>query len=132
MWWPSPNWYEAHLSAGATTGTQWAVADGLIADTPGAESETYLLLANPSDTSGPADVTLYDSAGRSLTKTFPVAAHSRVNVPVSVEFPDAPRAGFAALIQSSGPPLVVERALYTNVTGQTWAAGSASLATRLQ
>ena len=25
MWWPSPNWYEAHLSAGTTsTGTKWA------------------------------------------------------------------------------------------------------------
>ena len=29
MWWPSPNWYEAHLSAGATTtGTRWALAEG--------------------------------------------------------------------------------------------------------
>jgi len=55
MWWPSPNWYEAHLSAGSTTtGTRWALADGLVTNTAGAETETYILLANTSPMSGSA------------------------------------------------------------------------------
>jgi hypothetical protein len=34
MWWPRDQWYEAHLSAGATaTGTRWALAEGDV--TPG-------------------------------------------------------------------------------------------------
>jgi hypothetical protein len=36
------------------------------------------------------------------------------------------------IIQSSGPPIVVERAMYTNVNGQIWAAGTDALATKLQ
>ena len=34
MWWPSPNWYEGHISAGTTTtGTKWALAEGEINST---------------------------------------------------------------------------------------------------
>ena len=55
---------------------------------------------------------------------------------VSVEFPDLflgfKPDSFGALIESSGPPIVVERAMYSTVNGQTWAAGTAALATKLQ
>jgi hypothetical protein len=139
MWWPSPNWYEAHLSAGATTtGTRWALADGY-AD--GIANETYILIANTSNTPGTADVTVYyDAVGGgvgSKVKTFTLPANSRVNVQVSVEFPEIgtiqglPQS-FGAIIQSSGPPIVVERAMYSNVGDQIWAAGTDALATRLQ
>jgi hypothetical protein len=137
MWWPSPNWYEAHLSAGATTtGTKWALADGQV----DAASETYILLANTSSTPGTADVTVYYTAAgqtttTSETKTFTLAPNSRTNVQVGVEFPNiATRGatGFATIIQSSGPPIVVERAVYTTNNNQTWAAGTDALATRLQ
>jgi len=135
MWWPSPNWYEAHLSAGSTTtGTTWALADGLASNTPaGSESETYILIANTSNTPGSADVTLYFGDGSTLTKTFTLQPNSRTNVQVSFEFPNAVgKGGFGTLIQSSGPPIVAERAIYTNAGGQTWAAGSDALGTKLQ
>jgi hypothetical protein len=135
MWWPSPNWYEAHLSAGSTTtGTRWALAEGLVTATAGSETETYILIANTSATAGSADVTLYFTDGTSKTKTFTLAANSRVNVQVSAEFPDAINStgGFGTIIQSSGPPIVVERAIYSNANGQVWAAGSDALATKLQ
>jgi len=134
MWWPSPNWYEAHLSAGSTTtGTRWALADGLVTNTAGAETETYILLANTSPVSGSAAVTLYFPDGSSKTKTYALSANSRFNVQVSVEFPEAlNKEGFGTIIQSDGLQLVVERAIYSNANGQTWAAGSDALGAKLQ
>jgi hypothetical protein len=127
-------WYEAHLSAGATTtGTKWALADGLVTNTPGTETETYVLIANTSATPGTADVTLYFGDGSSKMKTFQLPANSRVNVQVSIEFPDAVgKGGYGTIIQSSGPQIVVERAMYSNANGQIWAAGTDALATKLQ
>jgi len=134
MWWPSPNWYEAHLSAGATTtGTRWALAEG---DADPYGIETYILIANTSNTPGTVDITLYDEFGRPpITKTFDLPANSRINVQVSTEFiPSGMQTEltFGAIIQSSGPPIVVERAMYNTVNGQVWAAGSDALATKLQ
>jgi Tol biopolymer transport system component len=134
MWWPSPNWYEAHLSAGATTtGTRWALAEGLVTTTPGTETETYFLIANTSTTPGTADVTLYLADGTSTTRTFTLPATSRTNVQVRAEFPDVvDKGGFGTIIQSSGPQIVVERAMYNNAAGQVWAAGTDALGTKLQ
>jgi Tol biopolymer transport system component len=134
MWWPSPNWYEAHLSAGATTtGTTWALAEGDVTNTAGAETETYILIANTSASAGTADVTLYFTFDPPVTKTIALPANSRVSVQVGTEFPSAiGKGGFGALIQSSGPQIVVERAMYSNANGQVWAAGSDALGTKLQ
>jgi len=134
MWWPSPNWYEAHLSAGATTtGTKWALAEGLVTNRPGFEVETYILIANTSAAAGAADVTLFFGDGSSLTINVPLPANSRVNVPVSVAFPTAiNKGGYGTLIQSNGPQIVVERAMYSNANGVVWAAGTDALATKLQ
>ena len=47
MWWPQPNWYEAHHAPGLTvTGTRWALAEGETGGVDGAE--TYVLIANTS------------------------------------------------------------------------------------
>jgi hypothetical protein len=134
MWWPSPNWYEAHLSVGAPApGTKWALADGLVANTPGTETETFILIANTGTTDGNADVTLFFGDGTTLTKNFTLNANSRTNVRVQTEFPDAiSKGGFGTIIQSSGVPIVVERAMYSNANGQIWAAGTDALATKLQ
>jgi hypothetical protein len=137
MWWPSPNWYEAHLSAGATTtGTVWALADGLVRSAttaPGLETDTYVLIANTSIAAGTADVTLFFFDGSSKTRTFPLPANSRLNVQISAEFPEAiDKGGYGTIIRSSGVPIVVERAMYTNSNGQIWSAGTDALATRLQ
>ncbi len=142
MWWPKGNWYEGHLAAGATTtGTKWALAEGEVNNIPGSEAETYILIANTSDTPGTATVTAYWSDGtapQSVVVDLP--AHSRQNVPISTTFPYRPvppqlgtvERDFGAIIESSGPPIVVERSIYSNANGVTWAAGTAALGTKLQ
>ena len=40
MWWPQPNWYEAHNAPGTTvTGTRWALAEGFVGGPK--QAETY-------------------------------------------------------------------------------------------
>ncbi len=49
MWWPKNQWYEAHVSAGATTtGTRWASPKARSSPTP-STAKPYILIANTSD-----------------------------------------------------------------------------------
>ena len=83
--------------------------------------------------SGVADVTIFFGDGTSLTTNLPMPANSRVSIPVSLTFPAAMnKGGFGTIIQSNGLPIVVERAMYTNANGATWAAGTDALGTKLQ
>jgi hypothetical protein len=132
-WWPKGEWYESHVSAGATTtGTKWALADGEV--TIG--GDTYILIANTSATAGSATVTLLPEfgIGDPVTITRNLEPSSRVTVAVSEILP--PFAGslrrFGALIESNGVEIVVERSIYTSVGGITWSAGTAALGTKLQ
>ena len=131
MWWPKGEWYEAHVSAGATTtGTRWALADGEVSDI----TETYILIANTSTTAGTATVTLLEEGGTPVPIVVDLQPSSRVNVPVSVYLPAGSnvKRRFGALIETTGAEIVVERAMYSNVGGITWSAGTAALGTRLQ
>ena len=136
MWWPgaSSTWQEAHSSPGATAvGTRWVSAEGEVGGA--AAVATYVLIANTSTTAGTARVTLLFEDGTSAERTFPVAATSRFNVDVGTEFPVSAGRRFGVVVESLGSPqaqLVVERAMYANAGGVTWAAGSNALATRLQ
>jgi hypothetical protein len=141
MWWPGPAmggemWIEAHNSPGATaTGTRWALAEGEVGGTQAAE--TYVLIANTSDTAGSARVTLYFADGTSAERTFPLLPRSRRNVAVSGDFPARPTSTFSVVIDSlavdggAAAQIVVERAMYTSPGGLTWTAGTNALATRL-
>jgi hypothetical protein len=137
MWWPGPQaatWHEAHNSAGATvTGTRWAVADG---ETGGsANVSTYVLIANPSATAATVRVTLLFDSIIPLSREFPIAANSRFNVDMGREFPfGGVSRSYGVLVESIGStpvPIVVERAMYSDARGVTWAAGTNVLATRL-
>jgi alpha-tubulin suppressor-like RCC1 family protein len=139
MWWPvaAATWYEGHNSPGTTTtGTKWALAEGEVGGPR--EVETYLLIANPSATTGTVQVTLLFEDGTSAKRTFAVLATSRFNVDVGTEFPEARDRRFGAIVESLGPrlptpePIVVERSMYWNAGGKTWAAGTNALATKLQ
>ncbi len=137
MWWPGPTsatWAEAHNSAGATaTGVAWALAEGEVGGPY--STDTYILLANTSAWTGTAKVTLYFEDGTSSERAFTVPATSRSNVWVRAEFPNAVGRRFGAVIESLGETpaqLVVERAMYSNASGVTWAAGTNALATRLR
>lgn len=136
MWWPGDgnSWHEAHNSAGATvTGTTWVLAEGEVGGTRGID--TYILLANTSAQAGQAQVTLLLEDGSVASKTFGIEATSRTNVAVAAEFPEAVGRRFGAIVQSLGATpaqIVVERAMYSNADGVSWAAGTNALATRLQ
>jgi hypothetical protein len=132
MWWPSPNWYEAHLAAGTnTSGTRWGLADGEIGSQAGEVHETYILIANLGG-DGMATVTLLVEGGEPVVTQIPLKAQSRTNVPVSGLFPAGANVRFGAVIESDGVPIVVERAMYTSAGGVTWTAGTAAVATKLQ
>lgn len=136
MWWPrnSTEWFEGHDSSGAlASGTKWGVADGEVGGALG--TETYLLIANTSNTDGTVQVTLHFEDGTTSTLTRPLAANSRTNIAVGVDVPSAVNRRFGAVVESVGPnpvQIVVERAMYSNSGGVRWAAGSNNLATRLR
>jgi hypothetical protein len=136
MWWPSTGgpWYEAHNSPGETvTGTRWAMAEG---ESGGpSDKQTYILLANTSSFGGSARVTLLFEDGTTAERTFTLPANSRTSVSVQIEFASVGGRRYGALVESLGATsaeLVVERAMYSNANGVTWAAGTNALATKLQ
>ena len=103
--------------------------------TPGpSDAQTYILIANTSAFAGEARVTVLLEGGGELVKNYILAANSRTNVPVGPDFPPTANTRFATLIESIGntpAQIVVERAMYTNVGGVTWAAGTNAAATCL-
>jgi hypothetical protein len=133
QYWPyTPDqWYETHNSFGQTApGLHWGLAEGRVGG-PQAY-QTYILLANPQTTAAVVTVRfLRDNGGPVVTKTFVVQPTSRFNLSVDSstvpEFTDAP---FGVDIISSRP-IMVERSMYSNAIGQTWAAGTNATATRL-
>jgi hypothetical protein len=140
MWWPSPVWHEAHLSAGATaTGTKWALAEGEVHSAAG--KETYILIANTGATDGAATVTFLREGAISpstptsflpaVQLTVPLPANSRTNVPMMLA-PELNGHRFATIVESDGVPIVVERAMYQTINGVVWSSGTSALATKLQ
>ena len=134
MWWPQPQWYEAHNAPGTTvTGTRWALAGGEVG---GATSlQTYVLIANTSAFAGQARVTLYFEDGTTLQSTVNLLANSRTNVNIGDTFPGSVGRRFGTIIDSLGTTpaqIVVERSMYSNAGGVVWSAGTAEVATRLQ
>ncbi len=134
MWWPgdSRTWYEAHASAGVgASSARWAMAEGEVGGPRGVE--TYILIGNTSPTSGTVNVTLLLENGETVSRSFDVAARSRLNVDTRAEFPEAIGRRFGVLVESGPVPLalVVERAMYWDAAGRRWAAGSNAGATRL-
>ena len=83
-----------------------------------------------------AKVTLTFLAERStttapVTRIIDVPAQRRVNVAIDpTGAAGDPATTFGALI-TSDQPVVVERAMYWNVNGEVWAAGTNATATRL-
>jgi hypothetical protein len=139
MWWPSfgsdpAGWTEAHNSPGTTeAGIAWAAAGGELDASRGAE--TFLLIANTSSVAGSARVTLMFEDGATLERDVQLPSNSRTTVNVRDAFPAAEGRRFGAVITSKGEtpaPIVVERAMYANADGITWAAGTNIVATMLK
>jgi hypothetical protein len=136
MWWPgdASTWHEGHNSAGAErTSTKWGLADGQVGGP--FDVETYILIANTSSTGGTAQVTLVFEDGTTAVRQIGLLPNSRESVPVSLSFPEAAGRRFGVVVESFGSPapeIVVERAMYGNAEGVTWAAGSNVVGTRLR
>jgi Ca2+-binding RTX toxin-like protein len=133
MYWPGPpsTWTEAHNSFGSTAlSTRWGLAEGRAGMAQA--FQTYILLANPGATAANVQITFLRQNGSTVVKTFTVAPTSRFNVDVSSAVPELQNEGFGALIEvTNGVGISVERAMYSDALGQTWAAGTNALATRL-
>ncbi|MFN8061015.1 MAG: S8 family serine peptidase [Vicinamibacterales bacterium] len=136
VWWPggsTSTWLEAHDVVGSVqTGTLWAFADG---ESGGAsQTQTFVLIGNMSGVSANLTLTLLAEDGGPVIRSAVVGANSRGGFNVADVFPEAQNKRYALMVQSTGASpaeIVVERAMYSNAGGVTWAAGSASLATRL-
>ena len=147
MWWaavPNGPWIEATNAVGTTeTGTMWAVADG---EQGGSRStDTYVLVANTSTFPGRVRVTLLCEDGTNPSTDIDVPANSRTTVWMggTTVGPDSRFGGllagtrFGAVVESlpgndGTAQIVVERAMYSNANGVTWAAGTDVVATKLK
>jgi hypothetical protein len=134
MWWPgdSSTWAEAHNSGGVTQGaTRWALAEGEVGGTR--NTRTYVLVSNPSDSAAAVTVTMLYEGQAAETQTYTVSANSRFNLALGDPgfFPNATGRRVGLIVESAGVPVVVERAMYSDAGGKTWAAGTNAVATRL-
>jgi hypothetical protein len=126
---PAPQWYEAHGSAALQAlGTKWGLAEGRVGGPSG--YQTYILLANTTAADAHVSITFLRESGAPFTKSFTVPATQRLNVPVGpgTDVPELVDERFGALI-TSDQPIAVERAMYADAAGQSWAAGTSANAT---
>ena len=141
MWWPSGNWDEAHLVAGATASApRWGFAEGCASRMPFDPSEacaTYVLIANPSNTDTTATIRVVGVFSAAPAATIALPAHSRRSV--SIADVVAAATGLTSfesrqlsiVVESAGPGIVVERSLYQDYGGVVWGSGTALLGTPL-
>jgi hypothetical protein len=105
--------------------------------------ETYVLVGNVSTTPADVKMTLFFEDGAApIERVSTIAATSRANIVPAVDFagacPPGERRRFGVLVESLGvgsaqpAGIVVERAMYSDAGGVSWAAGSSALATRVR
>jgi YVTN family beta-propeller protein/autotransporter-associated beta strand protein len=132
QYWPHDNWAEAHNSAGETTAAlKWGLAEGRVGGTN--HAQTYVLLANAGDQTATVTATFLRTDGTTIVKTVTVAPTSRVNIAITGPGSDVPELAdetFSTIIEST-QPIIVERSMYTDANGVTWAAGTNATASRL-
>ena len=132
QYWGVPEWIESHNSFGVTNpGRRWALAEGRVGGDDAAQ--TYILLSNPGDLPAAATLTFLRTDGTTIVKPVDVPAASRVTVGVigpDGAVPELVNESFGTLIEST-QPIIVERSLYSNANGVTWAAGTNATATAL-
>jgi hypothetical protein len=132
QYWGVPEWIESHNSFGvANPGRRWVLAEGRVGGDDGAQ--TYILLSNPGDSAATATLTFLRTDGTTIVKPVDVPAASRITVGVTGAesvVPELTNESFGTLIIST-QPIIVERSLYSNANGVTWAAGTNATAAAL-
>jgi hypothetical protein len=133
MYWPhGPDaWTDGHASAGSVSGaTNWAFADGMVGGPNSAQ--TYLLLANPSDTDAQVRVSMVYEDGEATVTTRSISAGARETVWVNgVAGIIAGRHFWMRVDSTNGVPVVAERSTYSDAAGEPWTAGSSLVGTPL-
>lgn len=120
----TPPWGEGHNSFGLTqTALSWGLAEGRSGGDHG--FATYILLANPNPSDADVTITYLREVGAPVTRTFTVAANSRVTVDVNGIVPELNGERFGARIDvTNGVPIAVERSMYWSANGVFWAGGT--------
>jgi autotransporter-associated beta strand protein len=131
QYWPlgPVQWTEAHNSFGVTEAApRWVLAEGRVGGSEG--YQTYILLANPGSVTANVELVFLGDGQQTApaTKTVQVPPQQRVNVTVETGTPNVTTFGTSI---TSDQPIVVERAMYWNVGGEVWAAGTNATATRM-
>ena len=124
-------WTEGHSSVGLTSPSlRWLLAEGRVGGP--LEHQTYILLGNPSTTTAEVTITYLRGDGSVVTKPYVVPPTSRANVFVNGEVPELHDEAFGASVAvTNGVPIFVERSLYWNAGGVTWAGGTNAAAVRM-
>jgi hypothetical protein len=132
QYWGEAGWIEGHSSAGVrAAGTRWGFAEGRVGGT--ASAQTYVLIANPGAQSAMITATFLRTDGTTIVKTFDVAPESRFNIAVTgpgSSVSELADESFGIVIDST-QPVAVERSLYMNAGGVTWASGTNASGTPL-
>jgi hypothetical protein len=129
MSWDVASGYGAHAeTAVAAPALTWYLAEGATHS----GFNLFYLLQNPHPTEAQVRVRYLRPSGVPLEKTYTLPANSRTNIWVDYEaFPGLGTAlgstDVSAVVEVlTGPPIIVERAMYFDVPGQTFGAGHES------
>ena len=121
------------MSVGVTEpGMVWAVPES---STGGSTNQqTFLLIAPGEPRPAEVAVTLTFDDGTTASKTFPVAAETRLTVDVAAEFPASDGRTFNIIVESlgAGAPIVVECTRYATPGGSLLDEGESAPATRIR
>jgi hypothetical protein len=111
-----PLWMAGHESAGVTApSTTWFLAEGAT----GPSFETFILLANPNDTTAGVTVRFLPDSGVPVVKLVRVPANGRVTMNIEPEDSSLANVAVATDI-SSTIPIVAERAQYWPDPAPSW------------
>jgi autotransporter-associated beta strand protein len=111
-----PLWKAGHESAGVSSpSTTWFLAEGAT----GAYFETFVLLANPTETDAEVTVTFLPDTGVPIVKPKTIPARGRLTINIEAEDPALANAAVATRFVST-QPIVVERAQYWPDPAPAW------------
>ncbi len=113
--------YGSHAETSiASAATTWYLAEGATHS----GFDLFYLIQNPNLTSASVEVKyLLPAPAAPITKTYSIGANSRFNIWVDSEAPELNATDVSAILTSSSPPIIVERAMYLNTQGRTFGAG---------
>jgi hypothetical protein len=123
MWWDTRNGLEAGYGAHAEASlpapaTEWYLAEGSTV----LDFRLFYLLQNPQSTAVDATVRYLRPSGAPIVRTYTLLPHSRTTVPVNDVDPALASSDVSGVITAAAP-IVVERSMYANRSGQLFGLG---------